>query len=136
MIGHFTLFVTMVTMSAAFMEDDPCSIFVYPEGHDRVREVTVPNGCVNGTFIWDNPRKTVNLHFPNPNHREKSVCIHNAMLGNIFTVRDVTHTFGFPMIIGDKESCTFKYHEMITLRIDAPEEQYYVGALRYRVVSY
>ena len=57
---------------------------------------------MNGTFLWDYPRKTVHLHFPNTKRDRMSVCIRDDILGNIFTVRDITHVLGFPMVIGRK----------------------------------
>ncbi|XP_060599871.1 uncharacterized protein LOC132753419 [Ruditapes philippinarum] len=132
----FSLFLMLPTLSTGlFLQPTKCDVDVGPQGsrEPAVRDFDVPQECSNGTFRWAYPQKTVHLRFLNQYKRQISVCIRNDMLGEIFTIRDITHSIGMPMIIGDKESCTMKYREDITLRIDAPEILYYVGSILYQV---
>ncbi|XP_045194471.2 uncharacterized protein LOC123550099 [Mercenaria mercenaria] len=129
------MFAILPVLSSGLFLNTKCDVDVWPsEKRDpAVRVFEVPQECNNGTFRWDYPQKTVHLKFLNHYRRQMSVCIRDGMLGDIFTVRDITHTLGMPMVIGEKESCTLKYHEAITLRIDAPETLYYVGSILYHV---
>lgn len=94
--------------SVRIEENETLVVFLKRFRETSIREYIVPPDCINGTFRWDYPRKTVELHFTNLYHNQMSVCVRNGMLGNIFTVRDVTHTFGMPMIIGGK-CCPIHY---------------------------
>ncbi|XP_052807451.1 uncharacterized protein LOC128236561 [Mya arenaria] len=134
-ITKVLFFGTFLGAAVAQLFDNPCDVDVWPDTRSsEYIERTVPGHCTNGTFRWDYPRKTVLLHFPPAmNGHFRSVCVRNQILGNVFTVRDATHTLGMPMLIGEKESCTIKHDKNITLRIDAPDTLYYMAALWYRL---
>ena len=68
--------------------------------HPKVMFRLVPDGCLEGVFSWSYPERSVHLEFPNPGNRNMTVCVMNNLLGEIFTIRDITHGIGMPMVIG------------------------------------
>ena len=61
--------------------------------------MTVPEGCRNGTFWWNYPQGSVILHFPNTNSLSMSICLRDAIGGDIFSVHDITNGQFIPMEI-------------------------------------
>ncbi|KAH3771737.1 hypothetical protein DPMN_173063 [Dreissena polymorpha] len=110
--------VLLAALANGQLLDDPCDVEVSPaierKGYiDR----TVPPQCVQGEFRWAYPQNTVLLHFPNQEDVLRTVCVRNDILGDVFTVRDVTHMMGMPMVIGG-EFFTHRNFRLIFYKIN------------------
>ena len=72
---------------------------------------TVPKNCHNGTFWWNYPQGTINLHFSNSNGLSMSVCLRDYLGGDIFTIHDVTNGQFIPLEINDR-----RIHSQVDLK--------------------
>ena len=93
-----------VIAHSTYMASHGCGVytailFCRPANRTSVLDVTVPKGCRNGTFWWNYPQGTIILNFPNTNSLSMSICLRDALGGDIFDVHDITNGQFIPMEI-------------------------------------